>query len=187
MAHFADALAAAPEGLLHYGTYELCPARPAHPLTTATFTGRRGPDRLTDLELTREPSTPDADRVVMWRKHAARGVPPGLTYDWVCDPGALLVDGHDRMFASLLEGHPARALRLTPVARGGGARKLAGSASFGGTLAGELYPFGRVTPLPGGVPRWKREVLDRLWAVREAVSPRLADALLEVLQSVVPA
>jgi hypothetical protein len=32
--------------------------------------------------------------------------------------------------------------------------------SFGRTLADEPYPFGRVTPLPGGVPAWKREASD---------------------------
>jgi hypothetical protein len=187
MRHFADALAQAPEGVLIHGVYDLRPARSKPALTTAAFTHRPAPDSLADIELTRQPSPPDDDRVTMWRKHAAQGIPPGLTYDWVCEPGPLLVDGHDRMFASLLEGRPARALRLTPVAHGGEKRRLAGTMAFGDTVADELYPFGRVVPLPGGVPAWKREASDRLWLVRDSMSPRRAERMLEGLESVVPA
>jgi hypothetical protein len=187
MQHAADALAAAPEGVLLSGMYDLRPARFARPLTIEAFPAQRPPSGHVAIELTREPPKPDDDRVSMWRKHAAQGVPPGLVYDWVCTPGPLLVDGHDRMFASLLEGQPAQALQLTPVAYGGGNRRLTGGVSFGPTLADELYAFGRVTPLPGGVPAWKREASARLWAVRETISSQLADRMMRGLEGVVPA
>lgn len=187
MQHFADALAAAPEGVLLDGIYDLRPAKFARPLTLEAFTAQRSPSGHVPIEPTREPPKPDDERVVTWREHAAQGVPPGLAYDWVCTPGPLLVDGHNRMFASLLEGQPARALQLTPMAYGGGNRRLTGGVSFGATLADELYPFGRVVPLPGGVPTWKREASARLWAVRETITSQLATRMMRGLESVVPA
>lgn len=108
----------------------------------------------------------------MWRKQAARGIPPALFYEWMCWPGPLLIDGHDRLLAMAAEGVPQLALQLTPIALGGRSRKVVGSLSFGGTLEGHYYGVGRLHPLPGGEDRWRQEAGNRIWSIRHQLGER---------------
>jgi len=177
--HFTDALARTPTAVLQPGTYALAAQSRSHPLRVDDFVSLPGPDRYGAIEFTRRPSAPDDRRVLMWRRRARDGIPPALLYNWLCIPGPLLVDGHDRLLAMALEGVPQCALLLTPTARGGRGRRLVGGTSWYGTSATLVYPFGRLCPLPGGAAAWHREVRDRTWALRERLDARSRERLLD--------
>ncbi|WP_233588185.1 hypothetical protein, partial [Corallococcus sp. CA049B] len=64
----------------------------------------------------REPSRPDASRVKAWRKHARDGtLPPALLLYMELPEKWLVLDGHDRIHAALLEGTTPPLLGLWPV------------------------------------------------------------------------
>ncbi|PTL79149.1 hypothetical protein [Vitiosangium sp. GDMCC 1.1324] len=64
----------------------------------------------------REPSRPDASRVKAWRKHARDGtLPPVLLLYMELPQKWLVLDGHDRLQAALLEGITPPLLGLWPV------------------------------------------------------------------------
>jgi hypothetical protein len=63
----------------------------------------------------RAPSAVDASRVKAWRKHAREGALPPLLLQWIdLLDGYLILDGHDRLLASLLEQRRPRAVALFP-------------------------------------------------------------------------
>ncbi|WP_164010945.1 hypothetical protein [Pyxidicoccus trucidator] len=134
----------------------------------------------------RQPSPPDDGRVKAWRKHARDGtLPPVLLLYFQLLGKWLVVDGHDRLHAALLEGLAPPLLGLWPVLE----RPLPQDAHRreAAMLGAEACLQGRITPervdaanetllrnhetyqrlavtrawlLPGGGPAWKREVLD---------------------------
>jgi hypothetical protein len=64
----------------------------------------------------RTPSTDDDGRVKAWRKRARDGtLPPVLLMFVTAFDMHLVLDGHDRLQAALLEGQPPPMLTLTPV------------------------------------------------------------------------
>jgi hypothetical protein len=177
--HVADALASTPTAVLQPGTYAL--AALVRPLTLRVndFETLPGADRFGAVEFTRRPSAHDDRRVSMWRKRAREGIPPALFYEWVCAPGPLLVDGHDRLLAMALEGVPQYALQLTPTAYGGRGRRLVGGTAWGETREAQRYAVGRLCPLQGGASAWYRDVRDRTWALRETLDARVRERLLD--------
>lgn len=170
--YFAKALGAAHDGILQNGAYVLAALREPIEARIESLTTKPQLDGIAHIELTRRLSSIDDGRVKMWRKRAAEGIPPVLCYDWMCLPGPLLLDGHDRLLAMAAEGVPQLALQLTPISFGGRGRKVVGSLSFGGTLEDHRYGVGRLHPLPGGASVWRREVRGRLWAVRDQLKER---------------
>lgn len=170
--YFAGALGAATEGILQPGAYALAALSRPLDVKVEALTTVPPLDRHGAIDFIRRPSRTGDRRVEMWRKRAAAGIPPALFYDWICEPGPLLIDGHDRLLAMALEGVPQLALKLTPIAFGGETRRLTGSTSWGGTSADHRYAVGRLHPLPGGADAWRREVRERLWAVRDALGER---------------
>jgi hypothetical protein len=64
----------------------------------------------------RDMSSPDAGRVMAWRKHVRDGSLPPVLLQWISGLAAYVVlDGHDRLLAASLEQAPAPALALEPV------------------------------------------------------------------------
>ena len=75
-----------------------------------------GFNRWLDPIALRQLSSPDEGRVRAWRKHARAGsLPPILLY-WISGLAAhVILDGHDRALAALLEEVPAPVLFLEPL------------------------------------------------------------------------
>ncbi|WP_163993707.1 hypothetical protein [Pyxidicoccus caerfyrddinensis] len=135
----------------------------------------------------RQPSPPDDGRVKAWRKHARDGtLPPVLLLYFQLAGKWLVVDGHDRLHAALLEGLAPPLLGLWPVQERpvpdnphwrAGAMQGAQAALGAGITparvdsANELLlrshqthqrlAITRAWPLAGGAPAWMREVVAR--------------------------
>lgn len=87
------------------------PAQPAHELVMWDFH-----DALPPLSLRR--LSPESDgRVKVWRKAFREGCLPPVLLLWVSGLCRyVLLDGHDRLLAAMLEGHAPPALALLPLA-----------------------------------------------------------------------
>ncbi len=120
--HFARALGDAPASPLYRGRWRLERAllrrrqepwhspRPPPPtgwraVTTELGLHSESPVPPQGLVALRRPSSPEGDRVKVWRKSAGAGtLPPVLLWWWAGNLNALAVlDGHDRLLAARLE------------------------------------------------------------------------------------
>jgi hypothetical protein len=129
---FARALAASSRTPLTEGHYELgwVPPRsaalraPDRPRATDLDRALDLPDAMaiplaahgTSVLALRSASAPDAARVKSWRKQAAAGALPPILLWWVSALDRyVIVDGHDRLKAALLEGVKPQAVALYAV------------------------------------------------------------------------
>ncbi|MFP2910414.1 hypothetical protein ACLESD_36330 [Pyxidicoccus sp. 3LFB2] len=145
----------------------------------------------------RPPSAPDDGRVKAWRKHARDGtLPPVLLLYFQLVGKWLVVDGHDRLQAALLEGLAPPLLGLWPVAETAvsvdARRREAAMLGAEACLQARVTPqridsaneillrnhetlvrvaVTRAWPLPGGAPAWKREVAEWRERMRLSVEP----------------
>jgi hypothetical protein len=88
--------------------------------------------------------------VQAWRKRAKDGTLPPILAMLVRGMGGwLLLDGHVRLAAALAEGAPVPVLHLFVVT----------------DRNGSVEPSGFAWPLPGGLVRWREEVIARLAAL----------------------
>lgn len=131
--HFAEALLASERSPLHSGSFWIVPAskrrRPSAPHLPPLFdlrlTFERGrkiwePHHFGAVWPLRDPSPPNAGRVKLWRKHAKNGtLPPLLLLSVTPLESYVLLDGHDRLLAALLEKKEPAALVLAPLRQGG--------------------------------------------------------------------
>ncbi|RVU41387.1 hypothetical protein EA187_18765 [Lujinxingia sediminis] len=140
---------------------------------------------------------PDDSRVKMWRKRARQGSLPPLLLLYVSSLGAyILLDGHDRLHAALLEGHLPSSVALfhlryqswppnLAAQRGlaqqyqsilnGDPQKLPGfnRALIQASRSGSWYPKSRAWPVPGGFKAWGADVTARLAQVTSAQGQRV--------------
>ena len=101
--------------------------------------------RLWPLRL---PSQADDGRIKAWRKSARAGTLPPAVLLYVSVIGAYLVlDGHDRIHAAVLEDVPPPLIAIWP------ARELAKAPP---------RPITRAWPMAGGVDAWRREIAAQL-------------------------
>ncbi|MCC6808214.1 MAG: hypothetical protein IT381_12385 [Deltaproteobacteria bacterium] len=126
--YFADALIRSPRTPLHQGTFWLTPLvetkrhkrLPPYvkPLTDVGRTFARGrevwePKHYGAIWPLRSASNNDSGRVKMWRKHARAGTLPPILLLLVSPiEGYILLDGHDRLLAALLEHKRPGAIAL---------------------------------------------------------------------------
>lgn len=116
---FRELLEAQPATLLHPGTWRIEPPTAQDDSSGVALVGRgleqclQAPPGLTRFGLRgsgavyalRDPSAPEAARVKAWRKCARDGTLPPLLLWFVSGMDSwLLVDGHDRLRAAMLEG-----------------------------------------------------------------------------------
>ncbi len=132
----------------------------------------------------RAPSAGSDDRVKAWRKHARDGtLPPVLLFFFQLVGKWLVLDGHDRLHAALLEGLAPPLLGLWPVLeralpdnpavreaallgaetslrtrRDAAAVDAANHTLLRAHQASRRLAVTRAWPLRGGVPEWRREV-----------------------------
>ncbi|MEI8256824.1 MAG: hypothetical protein WCJ30_14210 [Deltaproteobacteria bacterium] len=127
---FHDALSASPAVVLYPGTWRIEPPRGTEPslgwypvvrrlsecLSASSGYSKWSLNGSGDVFALRAPSPPDAARVNAWRKSAREGTLPPLLLFFVSGMDSwLLIDGHDRLQAALLEGVTPAVLLLSSV------------------------------------------------------------------------
>ncbi|TXD39646.1 hypothetical protein FRC96_06890 [Lujinxingia vulgaris] len=145
----------------------------------------------------------DDSRVKMWRKRARQGALPPLLLLYVSSLGAyILLDGHDRLHAALLEGQLPDSVALLPLRyqswppniaaqRGlalqydsvvsGDPKKLPGfnRALIQASQSGSWHRKSRVWPVFGGFKTWRTEVTARTAELTSELGQRVARQMLE--------